>query len=159
MNAELKALEANHTWKIVKKSIKGETCWEHESQEHLGPVEAENILAQANFSGQNHSSKNADMIMLKLRNLSRLQGWKNSGILNLAPSVTANGSTRSFSKVSLSIEEVQDQDLGSWKLPEVIARYSRRNPLDGNLNVWPSLVHHYRPSKAIIVEGGLSGEH
>ncbi|RDX73123.1 hypothetical protein CR513_47308, partial [Mucuna pruriens] len=72
-----------------------------ESREHLGPkehlglVEVESILAQVDFSGQNHSSKNAD-----------------------------------------------DQDLGSWKLSEVIARYSRRAPMDGNLNAWPSLVHH-----------------
>ncbi|RDX80723.1 hypothetical protein CR513_38697, partial [Mucuna pruriens] len=48
--------------------------------------------------------------------------------------------------VSLSIEEVKDQDLGSWKLLEVIARYSRRTLVDGNLNVWPSMVHHYHPS-------------
>ncbi|RDY02532.1 hypothetical protein CR513_14003, partial [Mucuna pruriens] len=53
-------------------------------------------------------------------------------------------------KVSLSIEEVQDKDLGSWKLSEVIARYSRHTPMDGNLNVWPTLVHHCRPSKAIV---------
>ncbi|RDY06694.1 hypothetical protein CR513_09277, partial [Mucuna pruriens] len=38
-------------------------------KEHLGPVEAENIPTQADFSGQNHSGKNADMIMPKLRNL------------------------------------------------------------------------------------------
>ncbi|RDY12200.1 gag-pol, partial [Mucuna pruriens] len=37
-----------------------------------------------------------------------------------------------------------DQDLGSWKPSEVIARYSRRTLLDGNLNVWPPLVHHCR---------------
>ncbi|RDY02036.1 hypothetical protein CR513_14555, partial [Mucuna pruriens] len=40
---------------------------------------------------------------------------------------------------------------------EVIARYSQHTLLDRNLNIWPSLVHHYRPSKAIIVEGGFSG--
>ncbi|RDX82735.1 hypothetical protein CR513_36436, partial [Mucuna pruriens] len=45
-----------------------------------------------------------------------------------------------------------DQDLGSGKLLEVIARYSRHTPVDGNLNIWPSLVHHCRPSKAIVVE-------
>ncbi|RDX96192.1 hypothetical protein CR513_21181, partial [Mucuna pruriens] len=49
-------------------------------------------------------------------------------------------------KVSFSIKEVQDQDLGSSKLTEVIARYSRRTLVDGNLNACPSLVHHYRPS-------------
>ncbi|RDY08778.1 hypothetical protein CR513_06957, partial [Mucuna pruriens] len=40
----------------------------------------------------------------------------------------------------------QANDLGSWKLPEVIARYSRRTPMDENLNAWPSLVHHCRSS-------------
>ncbi|RDX90030.1 hypothetical protein CR513_28149, partial [Mucuna pruriens] len=40
---------------------------------------------------------------------------------------------------------VQDQDLGSWKLSEVIARYSQCTPVDGNLNAWPSLV---QPSSA-----------
>ncbi|RDX61882.1 hypothetical protein CR513_59845, partial [Mucuna pruriens] len=35
-----------------------------------------------------------------------------------------HGGTRSFNKVSLSIEVVQDQDLGSWKLSEVIPQYS-----------------------------------
>ncbi|RDX69334.1 hypothetical protein CR513_51566, partial [Mucuna pruriens] len=68
-----------------------------------------------------------------------------------------HGGTRSFNKVSLSIEEVQDQDLGSWKLLKVIAQYSRRTLLDKNLNVWPSLVHHCRPSKAIVMESGFSG--
>ncbi|RDY07592.1 hypothetical protein CR513_08268, partial [Mucuna pruriens] len=58
-----------------------------------------------------------------------------------------NIGTRSFSKVSFSIEEVQDQDLGSQKLSEVIAQYSRRTPMGRNLNVWPSVVNHYRPSK------------
>ncbi|RDX71221.1 hypothetical protein CR513_49458, partial [Mucuna pruriens] len=53
----------------------------------------------------------------------------------------------SVQKEHLDPEEVvQDQDLGSLKLSEVIARYSRRTLVDGNLNVWPSLVHHYRPS-------------
>ncbi|RDX72356.1 hypothetical protein CR513_48174, partial [Mucuna pruriens] len=47
---------------------------------------------------------------------------------------------------------VQDQDLGCWELSEVIARYSRRTPVDGNLNTWPSLVYHCRPSIAIVVE-------
>ncbi|RDX91470.1 hypothetical protein CR513_26548, partial [Mucuna pruriens] len=51
---------------------------------------------------------------------------------------------------------VQDQDLGSWKLSEVIARYSQRTPVDGNLNVWPSVVHHRCPSKAIVAKGGFS---
>ncbi|RDX74142.1 hypothetical protein CR513_46146, partial [Mucuna pruriens] len=51
--------------------------------------------------------------------------------------------------ISTQADEGQDQDLGSWKLSEVITRYSRCTPVDGNLNVWPSLVHHYRPSKAI----------
>ncbi|RDX72728.1 hypothetical protein CR513_47744, partial [Mucuna pruriens] len=55
-------------------------------------------------------------------------------------------------------KNVQDQDLGSWKLLEVIARYSQNTLVDRNLNVRPSLVHHYRPSKAIVVESGLSGE-
>ncbi|RDX79282.1 hypothetical protein CR513_40314, partial [Mucuna pruriens] len=49
-------------------------------------------------------------------------------------------------------------------LLEVIARYSRRTPMDGNLNVWPSLVHHCRPSKSprpsqsdsIVFESALS---
>ncbi|RDY07028.1 hypothetical protein CR513_08904, partial [Mucuna pruriens] len=50
--------------------------------------------------------------------------------------------------MSLFIEEVQDQDLGSWKSSEVIARYSRHTPVDRNLNVWSSLVHHCHPSKA-----------
>ncbi|RDY11259.1 hypothetical protein CR513_04107, partial [Mucuna pruriens] len=68
-----------------------------------------------------------------------------------------HGGTWSFSKVSLSIEEVQDQDLGSWKLSEVIARYSRRTPVDRNLNIWPSTMHHRNPSKAIVVEGKFSG--
>ncbi|RDX83927.1 Gag-Pol polyprotein, partial [Mucuna pruriens] len=48
--------------------------------------------------------------------------------------------------VSLSIEEVQNQDLGSWKLSKVIARYSWCNLVDGNLSALPSLVHHSRPS-------------
>ncbi|RDX91142.1 hypothetical protein CR513_26922, partial [Mucuna pruriens] len=46
---------------------------------------------------------------------------------------------KSIIKVSLSIKEVQDQDLGSWKVSEVIAQYSRRTLVDGNLNVWLSL--------------------
>ncbi|RDX60836.1 hypothetical protein CR513_60988, partial [Mucuna pruriens] len=58
-------------------------------------------------------------------------------------------------KVSLSIKEVQDQDLGSWKLSVVIARYSRRTLVDGNLSVWPLAMHHRRPSKMIVMEGGL----
>ncbi|RDY08585.1 hypothetical protein CR513_07167, partial [Mucuna pruriens] len=37
-------------------------------KEHLGLVEAESIPTQADFSGQNHSGKNADMIKLKLKN-------------------------------------------------------------------------------------------
>ncbi|RDX62026.1 hypothetical protein CR513_59686, partial [Mucuna pruriens] len=61
-----------------------------------------------------------------------------------------HGGTRSFNKVSLSIEEVQDQDLESWKLSDVITRYSQRTLVDENLNVWPSLVHYCRPSKAIV---------
>ncbi|RDX68112.1 hypothetical protein CR513_52931, partial [Mucuna pruriens] len=48
-------------------------------------------------------------------------------------------------------------DLGSWKLSEVIAQYSRRTPVDGNLNVWPSVVHHRRPSKAIVTKGRFFG--
>ncbi|RDY04857.1 hypothetical protein CR513_11371, partial [Mucuna pruriens] len=71
---------------------------------------------------------------------------------------TQHGGTRSFSKVCVSIEEVKDQDLESWKLSEVITRYSRRTSVDKNVNIWPSLVHHYRPSKVIVVEGGLSRE-
>ncbi|RDX69252.1 hypothetical protein CR513_51661, partial [Mucuna pruriens] len=47
---------------------------------------------------------------------------------------------------SLLIEEVHYQNLGSWKLSEVITRYSRHTLVDGNLNVWPPLVHHCRPS-------------
>ncbi|RDX83347.1 hypothetical protein CR513_35748, partial [Mucuna pruriens] len=35
---------------------------------------------------------------------------------------------------------------------------NRCTPVDGNLNIWPSLVHHCHPSKAIVVEGGLSRE-
>ncbi|RDX69243.1 hypothetical protein CR513_51666, partial [Mucuna pruriens] len=81
--------------------------------------------------------------------------WKNSGIIDLAPSAI-HGGTRSFSKVSLSIEEVQDQDSGSWKLSEVNAQYSRHTPVEGNLNVWPTTVHHRHPSKTIVVEGGFS---
>ncbi|RDX95787.1 hypothetical protein CR513_21644, partial [Mucuna pruriens] len=57
---------------------------------------------------------------------------------------------------ALSIEEVHDRDLGSWKLLEVIARYSRRTPVDRNLNVWPITMHYRCPSKAIVVEGGFS---
>ncbi|RDX92695.1 hypothetical protein CR513_25137, partial [Mucuna pruriens] len=34
---------------------------------------------------------------------------------------------------------IQDQDLGSWKLLEVIARHSERTLVDKNLNAWPSL--------------------
>ncbi|RDX69220.1 hypothetical protein CR513_51692, partial [Mucuna pruriens] len=49
-------------------------------------------------------------------------------------------------------------DLGSWKLSEVITWYSRHTPVDENLNAWPSLVHHYRTSKAIVVESRLSKE-
>ncbi|RDX73786.1 hypothetical protein CR513_46548, partial [Mucuna pruriens] len=43
------------------------------------------------------------------------------------------------------------------KLSKVIAQYSQCTPVDGNLNVWPSAVHHRCPSKAINVEGGFSG--
>ncbi|RDX87576.1 hypothetical protein CR513_30931, partial [Mucuna pruriens] len=42
---------------------------EHLPKEHLSPIKAESIQAQADFSGENHSDKNAEMIMLKLRNL------------------------------------------------------------------------------------------
>ncbi|RDY11414.1 hypothetical protein CR513_03928, partial [Mucuna pruriens] len=48
-----------------------------------------------------------------------------------------------------------DQDLRSSKLSEVIARYSRCTPVDGNRNVWPSLLHHYILPLAIVVEGRL----
>ncbi|RDX62237.1 hypothetical protein CR513_59451, partial [Mucuna pruriens] len=40
---------------------------------------------------------------------------------------------------------------------ESALQYSRRTPVDGNLNVWPSTVHHRRPSKAIITEGRFFG--
>ncbi|RDX89255.1 hypothetical protein CR513_29044, partial [Mucuna pruriens] len=74
------------------------------------------------------------------------------------PAVLAkHGGTRSFSKVSLSIEEVQDQELGSWKLSKVITRYSRHTLVGKNLNAWPLVVNHCCPSKAIVVEGRFSG--
>ncbi|RDX84415.1 hypothetical protein CR513_34538, partial [Mucuna pruriens] len=57
------------------------------------------------------------------------------------------GASQPRRSVSLLIEKAQDQDLGSWKLLEVIARYSRRTLVDKNLNFWPSAVHHHRPSK------------
>ncbi|RDX63632.1 hypothetical protein CR513_57913, partial [Mucuna pruriens] len=52
---------------------------------------------------------------------------------------------------------IRDLELGSWKLSEVIARYSRRNPAGKNLNAWPSVVNHRRPPKVIVVEGGFLG--
>ncbi|RDX96857.1 Tf2-6, partial [Mucuna pruriens] len=56
-----------------------------------------------------------------------------------------------------------NHQIQGWKalLPfghgEVIAQYSRCTPMDRNLNVWPLVVYHRRPSKAIVVEGGFSG--
>ncbi|RDX65906.1 hypothetical protein CR513_55386, partial [Mucuna pruriens] len=49
-------------------------------------------------------------------------------------------------EITLTNKEKRDQDLGSWKLSKVITRYSQRTPMDGNLNVWPSLVRHFYPS-------------
>ncbi|RDX78718.1 hypothetical protein CR513_40958, partial [Mucuna pruriens] len=63
----------------------------------------------------------------------------------------------SVAKITPTNKEQHDYDLGSWKLLEVIARYSRCTPVDRNLNVWPSAVHHRRPSKAIVVEGRFCG--
>ncbi|RDX86491.1 hypothetical protein CR513_32167, partial [Mucuna pruriens] len=84
---------------------------ESESREHLSPVEAESILAQADFSGQNHSNKNVteqeiywdqgindsvglDLDLASLCINKALQAtslvWKNSGILDLASSVTTD---------------------------------------------------------------------
>ncbi|RDY03115.1 hypothetical protein CR513_13335, partial [Mucuna pruriens] len=42
--------------------------------------------------------------------------------------------------------------VGSWKPVKVIAQYSRRTPVGRNLNVWPSVVNHHHPSKAIVRE-------
>ncbi|RDX94944.1 hypothetical protein CR513_22604, partial [Mucuna pruriens] len=44
----------------------------------------------------------------------------------------------------LSIEEMQDQELGSWKLSEVITWYSRCTPVGKNLSAWPLVVNHLR---------------
>ncbi|RDX93949.1 hypothetical protein CR513_23723, partial [Mucuna pruriens] len=129
------------------------------SREHLGQAEAKIISAQADFSGKNHSGKNADITMLKLRNLKyrfdspRIkesdQGINDSVGLDLdLASLCINRAHQATSS---------DQDLESWKLSKVIARYNRRTLLDGNLNVWPSLVHHCRPFKAIVMEGRFSG--
>ncbi|RDX61985.1 hypothetical protein CR513_59736, partial [Mucuna pruriens] len=44
------------------------------------------------------------------------------------------------------LTRIARKDLGSWKLLNVNAWYSQCTPVAGNLNAWPSLVHHYRPS-------------
>ncbi|RDY02987.1 hypothetical protein CR513_13488, partial [Mucuna pruriens] len=92
-------------------------------KEHLGLVEAESIPTQAEVTEQE---------------IYRDQGINDSAgsDLDLA-SLCINKACQATSS---------DQDLGSWKLLEVITRYSRGTPVDGNLNVWPSLVHHYCPS-------------
>ncbi|RDY01475.1 hypothetical protein CR513_15188, partial [Mucuna pruriens] len=59
-------------------------------------------------------------------------------------------------QTSLLPKPTSDQDLRSWKLSKVIARYNRCTPVDRNLNIWPSVLHHRRPSKVIVVEGPSS---
>ncbi|RDY02959.1 hypothetical protein CR513_13517, partial [Mucuna pruriens] len=49
--------------------------------------------------------------------------------------------------------------LAESKLASRREQYSRHTLVNENLNIWPSLVHHFRPSKAIVVEGRLSREH
>ncbi|RDX68001.1 hypothetical protein CR513_53058, partial [Mucuna pruriens] len=73
-------------------------------------------------------------------------------VLDMEDETSGKGSSLILGKVSLSIDEVQNQGLGSWKLSKVIAPYSQRTPVDKKLNIWPSMVHHHHPSKAITVE-------
>ncbi|RDX76556.1 hypothetical protein CR513_43436, partial [Mucuna pruriens] len=113
----------------------------------LGILEDELVTEQEIYGNQaNNDSVGLDLDLASLNINKACQatsfGWRNSGILDLAPSPL-----QTF-QASRVVHEALDQDLGRWKLSKVIDWYSRCIMVDRNLNVWPSLVHHCCPSKS-----------
>ncbi|RDX90031.1 hypothetical protein CR513_28150, partial [Mucuna pruriens] len=110
----------------------------------------------------NNSDNSTSKAKPKLR-MSRPNQERSDPIEESRPRRSGPGQTSLLAKVALQLPSVSldrggtGPGFGKLEAVEGDARYSRRTLVDGNLNVWPLAVHHRGSSKAIVVEGKLSG--